>query len=314
MKKTILVFLLAMSSFLAFAQESQTEYNFLKIPLSAHAAALGGENISIIENDPSLIFSNPALAASVSDLTIGLNYMNYMKGANYMGASFVKVAAEKTTIAFAAQYMNYGKMKEYDANKTEIGTFSASEMAIEAILAYDLANNLVGGITGKFISSNIGQYNSLAAGVDLGLNYFNPEKEWSLSIVAKNLGGQIKAYEEDFGRMPFDLQLGVSKTFEALPVRASATLVDMTHYNYRFANHICLGADLLLSSNIWLGIGYNFRKADEMKIGTGDNQSAHGAGLSLGAGINLERFKLNLAYGKYHASTSSITVNLAYSL
>lgn len=314
MKKTILVFLLAMSSFLAFAQESQTEYNFLKIPLSAHAAALGGENISIIENDPSLIFSNPALAASVSDLTIGLNYMNYMKGANYMGASFVKVAAEKTTIAFAAQYMNYGKMKEYDANKTEIGTFSASEMAIEAILAYELANNLVGGITGKFISSNIGQYNSLAAGVDLGLNYFNPEKEWSLSIVAKNLGGQIKAYEEDFGRMPFDLQLGVSKTFEALPVRASATLVDMTHYNYRFANHICLGADILLSSNIWLGIGYNFRKADEMKIGTGDNQSAHGAGLSLGAGINLERFKLNLAYGKYHASTGSIIVNLAYSL
>lgn len=314
MKKTILVFLLAMSSFLAFAQESQTEYNFLKIPLSAHAAALGGENISIIENDPSLIFSNPALAASVSDLTIGLNYMNYMKGANYMGASFVKVAAEKTTIALAAQYMNYGKMKEYDANKTEIGTFSASEMAIEAILAYDLANNLVGGITGKFISSNIGQYNSLAAGVDLGLNYFNPEKEWSLSIVAKNLGGQIKAYEEDFGRMPFDLQLGVSKTFEALPVRASATLVDMTHYNYRFANHICLGADILLSSNIWLGIGYNFRKADEMKIGTGDNQSAHGAGLSLGAGINLERFKLNLAYGKYHASTGSIIVNLAYSL
>ena len=314
MKKTILVFLLAMSSFLAFAQESQTEYNFLKIPLSAHAAALGGENISIIENDPSLIFSNPALAASVSDLTIGLNYMNYMKGANYMGASFVKVAAEKTTIAFAAQYINYGKMKEYDANKTEIGTFSASEMAIEAILAYDLANNLVGGITGKFISSNIGQYNSLAAGVDLGLNYFNPEKEWSLSIVAKNLGGQIKAYEEDFGRMPFDLQLGVSKTFEALPVRASATLVDMTHYNYRFANHICLGADILLSSNIWLGIGYNFRKADEMKIGTGDNQSAHGAGLSLGAGINLERFKLNLAYGKYHASTGSIIVNLAYSL
>ena len=314
MKKTILVFLLAMSSFLAFAQESQTEYNFLKIPLSAHAAALGGENISIIENDPSLIFSNPALAASVSDLTIGLNYMNYMKGANYMGASFVKVAAEKTTIAFAAQYMNYGKMKEYDANKTEIGTFSASEMAIEAILAYELANNLVGGITGKFISSNIGQYNSLAVGVDLGLNYFNPQKEWSLSIVAKNLGGQIKAYEEDFGRMPFDLQLGVSKTFEALPVRASATLVDMTNYNYRFANHICLGADLLLSSNIWLGIGYNFRKADEMKIGTGDNQSAHGAGLSLGAGINLERFKLNLAYGKYHASTSSIIVNLAYSL
>ena len=60
------------------AQESQTEYNFLRLPISAHAAALGGNNISIIEDDPALMFSNPALAASVSDMTIGLSYMNYM--------------------------------------------------------------------------------------------------------------------------------------------------------------------------------------------------------------------------------------------
>ncbi len=50
-----------------------------------------------------------------------------------------------------------------------------------------------------------------------------------------------------------------------------------------------------------------------MTIGKGDDAGAHGAGLSLGAGINLERFKLNLAYGKYHATSSSILVNLAYS-
>ena len=70
---------------------------------------------------------------------------------------------------------------------------------------------------------------------------------------------------------------------------------------------------MLLSQNIWIGAGYNFRKAEEMKIGTGDDESAHGAGFSIGAGVNLERFRLNLAYGKYHASSNSIMVNLAYS-
>ena len=135
-----------------------------------------------------------------------------------------------------------------------------------------------------------------------------------MSLAAKNLGGQVKTYEEDFGKMPFDLQLGVSKTFSALPVRLSVTFVDLTHYDYRFINHLNLGAEVLLSESIWIGGGYNFRKADEMKIGIGDDQSSHGAGFSIGGGLNLERFKLNLAYGKYHASANSIMVNLAYSL
>lgn len=296
-----------------WAQESQTEYNFLRLPVSAHAAALGGDNITIIEDDPTLMFSNPALASSVSDKTIGLSYMNYMSGANYMGASYTKALGEKATIAGGVQYMNYGKMKEYDQNNTQIGTFNASEIAIEGIFSYELAHNLVGGITAKFINSYIGNYSSMAVGVDLGLNWFEPDYQWSVSVVAKNLGGQIKAYEENYGKMPMDVQVGVSKTFAALPVRLSATLVDLTHYDYRFINHLNLGADILLSDNIWVGGGYNFRRADEMTIGTNEDSSAHGAGFSVGGGINLERFKLNLAYGKYHAASSSVLVNLAYS-
>lgn len=313
MKKVVLTLLTLLLVMGTKAQESQTEYNFLRLPVSAHAAALGGENITIIEDDPALMFSNPALASSVSDNTVGLNYMNYMHGANYMGASYAKALGEKATIAGGILYMNYGKMKQVDENNVQTGTFNASDIALEGIFSYELARNLVGGITAKFITSYIGNYNSMAVGVDLGLNWYEPERQWSVSVVAKNLGGQVKAYEEDYGKMPFDLQLGVSKTFAALPVRVSATLVDMTHYNYRFINHLNLGADVLLSDNIWIGGGYNFRKSDEMTIGKGDDAGAHGAGLSLGAGINLERFKLNLAYGKYHATSSSILVNLAYS-
>lgn len=313
MKKFVLTLISTLFTCMLWAQESQTEYNFLRLPISAHAAALGGDNITIIEDDPALMFSNPALASSVSDKTIGLSYMNYMSGANYMGASYTKALGEKGTIAGGVQYMNYGKMKEYDQNNTQIGTFNASEIAIEGIFSYELAHNLVGGITAKFINSYIGNYSSMAVGVDLGLNWFEPDYQWSVSVVAKNLGGQIKAYEENYGKMPMDVQVGVSKTFAALPVRLSATLVDLTHYDYRFINHLNLGADILLSDNIWVGGGYNFRRADEMTIGSNEDSSAHGAGFSVGGGINLERFKLNLAYGKYHAASSSVLVNLAYS-
>jgi hypothetical protein len=313
MKKFVLTLISTLFTCMLWAQESQTEYNFLRLPVSAHAAALGGDNITIIEDDPALMFSNPALASSVSDKTIGLSYMNYMSGANYMGASYTKALGEKGTIAGGVQYMNYGKMKEYDQNNTQIGTFNASEIAIEGIFSYELAHNLVGGITAKFINSYIGNYSSMAVGVDLGLNWFEPDYQWSVSVVAKNLGGQIKAYEENYGKMPIDVQVGVSKTFAALPVRLSATLVDLTHYDYRFINHLNLGADILLSDNIWVGGGYNFRRADEMTIGSNEDSSAHGAGFSVGGGINLERFKLNLAYGKYHAASSSVLVNLAYS-
>ena len=118
--------------------------------------------------------------------------------------------------------MNYGKMKEVDANNVQTGTFNASEIAVEGIFSYELARNLVGGITAKFITSYIGNYNSMAVGVDLGLNWYEPERQWSVSLVAKNLGGQIKAYEEEYGKMPIDVQVGVSKTFAALPVRVSA--------------------------------------------------------------------------------------------
>lgn len=315
MKQVVLTLLLTIFSTCIWGQESQTEYNFLRLPVSAHAAALGGDNITIIEDDPSLGFSNPALAASVSDKSIGVNYMNYMSGANMGSASFNRVIDEKMTWAVGAQYINYGSMKEVDENNVQTGTFSASDVAVGGTFTYLLLKNVVGGITAKFIYSTIGSYNSIAMGVDLGLNWYEPEHEWSVSVVAKNLGGQLKAYDDEYEKMPFDLQAGVTKRLGASPLRVSATLVDLTHYDYRFANHLDLGFDVLLSESFWLGMGYNFRRADEMKIqSTEDDESAHGAGLSFGGGINLERFHLNVAYGKYHVSSHSLLVNLAYVL
>lgn len=298
----------------ARAQDSRTGYNFLKLPVSAHAAALGGDNISIIEDDESMIFNNPALLSSVSDKTINLNYMNYMSGANTASAAFNRIIKERASVAASAQFIDYGKMKEVDENNVQTGEFSAKDISIAGYFSYMLTDRIAGGITAKFVTSYIGDYNSIAMGVDLGLNYYDPDKEWSVSLVAKNLGGQMKAYDDQYDRMPIDVQLGASKRFAHMPFRISATLVDLNHLDYKFINHLVAGADIIISPTIWVGIGYNFRRANEMKITETDGSSSHGAGLSFGAGINLERFKVNLAYGKYHVSSSSILINLAYSL
>lgn len=315
MKKVVFYILLALFATKMDAQESQTGYNFLRLPVSAHAAALGGDNITLIEDDEALVFHNPALLASVSDKTINLNYMNYMSGVNALSASFNRIVQEKASWAVSAQYLDYGKMKQTDESNIQSGEFSAKDISIAGHFSYMLGKNFVGGITAKFITSYIGDYNSIAVGVDLGINYYDPEREWSLSAVAKNLGGQLKAYDEEFDKMPIDLQFGISKRFPNTPFRVSATLVNLNHWNDGLKNHAVLGADLLLSDSFWLGAGYNFRRANEMNIVVDeDNESSHGAGWSFGGGINLERFKLNVAYGKYHVSSSSLLINVGYQL
>lgn len=314
MKKSYVVLLLILSPLLCWAQESQTVYSFLRLPVSAHAAALGGDNITLTDDDAALNFHNPALLTSVSDKTIGFNYLNYMSGANMLSASYSMVLGDRASLGFAGQYLDYGTMRQTDADNVHTGDFSAKDIALSATYSYLLTDRLAGGVTARMVTSYIGDYNSIAAAFDLGLNYYDADREWSLSVVAKNLGGQLKAYNDEYESMPIDVQAGVSKRIEHTPFRLSATMVDLNHWNYKFAYHWVIGVDVLLSDNIYVAAGYNLRRANEMKITSGDEESSHGAGLSLGAGLQLERFKIGLAYGKYHVSSSSLVVNAAYTL
>ena len=314
MKKAIIVILTLIACQHIVAQESRSAYNFLRLPVSAHAAALGGDNITIIDDDQMLIFSNPALLASVSDKTISLSYMNYMAGTSMAGAAFNRVVKEKASWAASAQYISYGTMKQTGTDGTQQGEFSAKDIAVAGYFSYMLSERIVGGITAKFVTSYIGNYSSIGMGVDLGLNYYDPDHDWSVSLVGKNLGGQLKAYDDEYDPMPIDIQLGVSKRFAHTPFRVSATLVDLNHWNYKFTNHLVVGIDAALSESIWLGAGYNFRRANEMNIDDADGGGTHGAGLSFGAGLNLQRFKLNIAYGKYHVSSTSLMLNVGYTL
>lgn len=293
--------------------DSQTSYNFLRLPLSAHAAALGGENVTMPDDDVMMMFHNPALITGTSVGTLGLQYMNYMSGCNNVSAAYNMLFKEKWNVGVGVDYMGYGSIRQTDGGNNDLGTYSATEMAFYGTLGYELAKNLAGGISLKYVYGNIASYSSMAVAVDLGLNYYLPESEWSFGFAVKNLGGQIMAYDENFEALPLDVQLGVSKRLIGSPVRLSATLSDLNHLDYKFLNHLCLAAEFIISNEIYVGGGYNFRRADEMKVQEGsEGLSSRGAGLSFGGGINLEKIKINLAYSKLHVSNASIIANLAY--
>lgn len=314
MKKHILLLLTILSVTIAGAQESKEVYSFLRLPVSAHAAALGGDNITFMDDDPTVIFHNPALLNNVSDKSINVNFMTYMEGSNTASASFVRAFKERATWGVSAQYMAYGSIKETTVDNVETGTFSPKDIALAGSFAYMLGNNISGGITGRFISSTIASYSSAAVAVDLGVNYFNEAIGLSVSAVAKNLGGQIKAYHDDFERIPFDLQIGISKQFERAPLVLHATMNRLNNWEQGFIKHLAVGADIKIGQTVYLAAGYNFRRSSEMKITENEGSSSHGAGISLGAGLQLQRFKLQLAYAKYHVSAYSLLVNATYSL
>lgn len=314
MKRAVIASIVLLWTLAGWSQDSQTAFTFLRLPASAHVSALGGDNITITEDDASLVFHNPSLINSVSDRTLNLNMMTYMQGSVTASASFVKAVGSRGTWSAQGRFINYGEMKETTVNNEQTGTFGARDMAVGGTFAYRLTDCINGGITAKFVASYIGQYSSLAAAVDLGLNYYDPESEWSLGLVARNLGGQLKAYEDDFERMPLDLQVGVSKRLVGSPLRFSATLVRLNDWQYGIGKHLVLGADLLLTDQFYLAAGYNALRASEMKIASADGKSAHGAALSFGGGMQLERLKLHVAYAKYHVSSPSLIINFSYTL
>ena len=65
MKKTLILLFFSIMCQYMRAQESQTVYTFLRLPVSSHSAALGGENVSLIDDDVTLMHHHPALLQHV---------------------------------------------------------------------------------------------------------------------------------------------------------------------------------------------------------------------------------------------------------
>lgn len=325
MKKILYFIVFLLCAPVLKAQESTSSFTLLRLPASSHVAALGGENISIVDDAIAVGWNNPALFANVSDKTVGAHFMTMPDGGNLLGMQFSKAFSERHTAVFGVQMLNYGEQAETDASGIQTGTFSPKDFVFSAGYSYLLTDLLSGGAMLNFVHSSYADYSSMALAVNVGLNYYDEERDFSASIALKNLGHQIKAFDQETESLPLSLQAGITAGLAHAPIRISITMTDLNHWDNHFyytrqgetisfsrklINHFVLGIDVLPTDRFYLSAGFNARRAYELK----QAGSAHGAGLSFGGGLRLNKLKIGASWAKYSLSTSNILVNLAYSL
>lgn len=321
----LLLFLLPLA---AGAQEYSSSFNALRLPVASHVAALGGQNISLITDEPAAGWSNPALYANASDMSLGLNFMTYAAGSSWMGAHFTKAFGERHTLAVGGQYLDYGSMDETDESGNVLGTFGAKDIVAGVGYSYLLSDKWSGGANFKFVYSHIADYSSIALAVDLGLNYYDEETDFSASAALQNVGTQVKSYDDGLRtHLPLTLALGFSKGMAHLPVRFNVTMTDVTRwkssyyaltdedvekigFGKKLLNHFVVGIDILPTDYLYLSAGYNFRRANELKA----SGSSHWAGISAGGGVNIKRLNFGISYAKYHKAGNSLMVTAGYKI
>ena len=158
----------------------------------------------------------------------------------------------------------------------------------------------------------------------------------SLSVVAKNLGGQVKKFDGTYDskdHLPWDIQIGFSKIMGTSPFRLSITaynlrkwslpyyepedknnvnsdLIKKENFGSNLMRHLVLGLEFLPTSNVWVGMGYNHKTRTDMST----YQRNFFSGISLGAGMKVKSFGFNVAFAQPHTGATTFMLNLTTSL
>jgi len=322
MQKIIALYLSFLCTFPLLAREGKSGFDFLQLPTSVRAATLGGTNVSVVENDLSLIFQNPAFMGQEMDLTFSAGYLSYIADISMGNVAFSKALGERSALGVGFIYSNYGKMTEYTEDNIKLGDLKAADICGNIFFSRDLTEKIRGGVAVKFIYSNYAYNTAIGLGVDLGLNYYNPEKKLSVGLAGKNLGRQIKSYETELSNLPWDIQFGISQKLAHAPIRYSITGVHLNQwqfYNWQgekdafsttLLKHFIFGVEFLLSDNFWVGVGYNTKRASDLHLTEGNKLS----GFSIGAGLKVKAFAFGCSVGQYHPSATSFMFNISTSL
>lgn len=327
MRILLYIIFLAVPFLPAFAQGGDEVFSFLRYPASSRANALGGNNVSLVERDPSLVFHNPALLGSEMDGMMNLNYMNFISDINLGSALYTKALNDSSAWGIGASFISYGNFKQTTFENISEGDFSVKDISVNAFYSRDLSERWRGGLSLKFLYSTIADYTSIGLAVDAGLSYYDSEKDFSFGFAIKNAGAQLKAYEDDRQKMPWDIQMGFSKKMAYAPFRLSITAMYLNKWklNYTdnndisydedkflttFFKHLVFGIDYVPSENFWLGIGFNPKTNRDMKLEGGNGL----AGFSGGAGIRVKMFDVSASVAKYHPSALSLMITVSTTL
>jgi hypothetical protein len=332
------VFLLLLGQVGLAQKGGESTYSFLGLANSARVAGMGGEVVSLLDDDINLVFHNPALLSPAMHSNLSLNYVNYFAGVNYGYASYAYSAGEIGNFAAGMHYVNYGTFDRTDELGVSQGTFRASEYALN--LYYSrifLDSALTAGVNLKPIYSSLEQYSSFGLALDLGVTYQLSNSLTSFGLVLKNMGAQITTYTANRESLPFEIQAGVTQGLAHAPFRFTITFQHLERWDlsYTFQDddvsfsgsddeksgfdefadnlmrHVIFSTEFLLGKNFYIDVGYNYKRRKEMMVSSRPGM----VGFSAGFGFRVSKFHFSFGRASYHlaggTSHFSLTTNLS---
>ena len=315
-------------------------YQFLNLPISARVTALGGNLISVKDNDLNVALLNPSLLSDSMNNNVALSFINYIAGTKYGYAAFGKHFKKAGNFSAGVYYLDYGKITRADNTGAIIGTFGANEMSFNLSYAHSvLDSNFAIGVDLKTIYSAMDVYTSLGTAIDFGATYYNPKTNFGLAAVIKNVGTQWYSYNDiTKEKLPFEVQIGSSYKPKHVPLRLSVEYQnldkwDLTYqdpmapYN-RDANgviiepnkykafgdklmrHFVIGGEFIITKNLFIRIGYNYKRREEYSSPVKPGE----AGFSYGFGFKVYKFHFSYGRANYLMAGASNNFSISFDI
>ena len=328
----VMVFMLSCIAINLNAETGSNTYRFLNLPYSAKLAGLGGENITVRNSQAGQIYANPALFSGDMKNALSATYVNYFADANGGMFSYTYTQDSLNYFGFNFLFWGYGDFEGYDKDGIATTDFSVGDFAWNLVYARNLGAGFTVGLAMKPIYSHIDVYNSFGLGFDVGGNYYNEKIDLSVSLVAKSFGFRFTGYYEgqQTERLPWNLQVGVTKRLAHAPFRFSVTYDYLNDWNFdydrikdystgevkkikggdMFFRHLTFGLEILFGKVFHVDVGYNHRRNREYAL----EKARAINGFSFGAGFKVYKFNLDAAYAQYAPSGGAFTLTLSTSI
>ena len=329
MLKKITTFICLLTSSAFFAQVGgESTFQFLNLVSSPRQAALGGKVITNYDYDVTNGLFNPASINAEMDNQLAVNYSSYLGGISYGTAAYAYTWDRHVqTLHIGMTYINYGDFDGYDQTGVTTGTFTGNEAALSVGYAYQIPySDFYIGANLKMITSKLEQYNSIGVAADFGAMYINERLDFHAALSIRNFGTQIVTYAGLNESLPLEVTLGLSQTLENMPLRWHLTFENLQKWPLAFSNparattdldgnqtqekvgflgevmrHTVIGAELFPERGFNIRLGYNFRRAEELRI----EEQRNFSGLSLGIGIKLNKMRFSYTHARYTSASNT---------
>lgn len=321
-----------------FSQIQNTSYNSLNLNSSSRILSMGGEVISVVDNDLSLALVSPSLLNEGMDKQISFNFVDYVSDINFISFHFAKKMKNNLMIFSGIDAVNYGVFNGVDEIGNVNSTFNASQQIATLGMSKYLGKDFTIGSNVRLLNSSLESYHSVVLSSNISTTYNNKERSFTSTLLLKNIGRPIKSYTSEKEELPFEIQLGLSKSLKHLPFRYSLVLHHLNIYDIsndynlntiydpvtnqlivkeetvakKLLRHVILGAELNpFKKSLYLRAGFNFQRREDLKLTSSFNMS----GFSFGLGFSIKKIQINYARSAYHSSSMinsfSIVTNLS---